>query len=159
MRSQRVFLVLGTSMLIGLVGGLIGLGALFIESTPALGLESLALHAPPTGYEQAGACISGLGQPYRQTNPPPNSPTQFLFYSPTGLTTVLYLLEEQPFSDGQSLTLLSELGGVPITFVSMLHSERSPFPKGYPLNSQLQGPFYQLWIHIDRGSSGAHTSC
>jgi hypothetical protein len=159
MRSQRVFLVLGTSVFIGLIGGLIGLGALLIESSPALSLESLALHAPPTGYQPAGACISGLGQPYRQTNPPPDSPAQILFYSPSGLTTVLYLLEEQPFRDGQSVTLLSELGGLPITYVSMLYSERSPFPKGNPINNQLEGPFYQLWIHIDLASSGARTSC
>ena len=124
---------------------------------PAFGVDSLALHTPPTGYQQAGACISGLGQPYRQSNPQSGSP--ILFYTAGGLTTVLYLLEEQPFREGRSFTLLNGLGSLPVTYVSFRYSDRSPFPKGNPLSSQLPGPFYQLWIHIDLGSSGRRAPC
>jgi hypothetical protein len=123
----------------------------------AFGVESPALHTPPAGYQQVGACISGLGRPYRPSNPQSSSP--ILFYTASGLTTVLYLLDEQPFRDGQSLTLLSELGGLPVTFVSFQHSEQSPFPKENPLSSQLQGPFYQLWITIDLGPLKTRAQC
>jgi len=147
------------SIWLGWVGGIVAVAGVMFTSPAAFGIESPALQTPPTGYQQVGACISGLGLPYRQMNPPSNSPAQFLFYTSTGLTTVLYLLEEQSVKDGQSLTLLNDLGGLPITFVTMSHSDRSPFPKGNSLNNQLQGPFYQLWIHIDRGSTGGRISC
>jgi hypothetical protein len=144
---------------LGWLGGIAAVAVVMFTSPSAFGIESPALHTPPDGYQQVGACISGLGLPYRQTNPSSTSPAQFLFYSPTGLTTVLYLLDEQSFKDGQSFTLLNDLGGLPVTFVTMSHSDRSPFPKGNPLNNQLQGPFYQLWVHINRDSSGGRTSC
>jgi hypothetical protein len=147
------------SVWLGWMTGIVAMAGVIFTSPAAFGIESPTLHTPPTDYQQVGACISGLGLPYRQLNPPSNSPAQFLFYSPTGLTTVLYLLDEHSFENGQSLTLLNDLGGLPITFVTMSHSDRSPFPKGNPLNNQLQGPYYQLWIHIDRGSSGGRTSC
>jgi len=149
---MRVSVSLGIRLFLwlGAVAGVV------VGSPPAFGLESLALHAPPVGYQQMGPCISGLGRPYRQNNPQTDSP--ILFYTASGLTTVLYLLEEQQFRDGQSLTLLSELGGLPVTLVSFSYAEKSPFPRGTPL-SQLQGPFYQFWITIDPSSLGARAPC
>jgi hypothetical protein len=141
---------------------LIGLGSaavLLVHSGPAFGLESPALHAPPAGYQQLGACISRLGRPYRQSAPQADGPIQLLFYTASGLTTVLYLLEEKPFRDGQSLTLLNDLGGLPVTYVLLQYSPGSPFPNGSPLHSQFLGPYYQLWITIDLGPMGTLAPC
>lgn len=154
----RVLIVLGVWLFI-YFGGFGAAAGVVFGPPPAFGFESPALHTPPDGYQQLGACISRLGRPYRQTNPPPDSPIQLLFYTASGLTTVLYLLEEQPVRDGQSWTLLNDLGGLPVSYVLFHYSPGSPFPKGNPLHGQFLGPYYQLWITIDLGPVGTLAPC
>jgi hypothetical protein len=151
MRSKRFFLVLGMGFSIGLAG----LGVLLVDSTPALSLESLALHAPPAGYQPVGPCIPHLGQPYQRTDQQPDAP--ILFYRGNELTKLSYFLKERDIQNGRTLTLLNELGGLPIANMTFSFSRVSPAPKGNPLNKQLQGPHYEFSIYL--WQLGIHVPC
>jgi len=132
---------------------------LLILSGPAFGLDSPVLHSPPTGYHQLDGCNHHLGRPYQQNTLQPGSPIELLFYNQGGLTAVLYLLQEQFIRDGQSLTALGDLGALPVRFVSFQYSQGSPFPRTSPLSGQFQGPYYQLWVYLNVGSTGSAPSC
>ncbi|HUJ79298.1 MAG TPA: hypothetical protein VLY45_03155 [Nitrospiria bacterium] len=140
----------------------IGLGFatfLLVHSGPAYGVDSPALHSPPSGYHQLDGCNRHLGRPYQQNNLTPGGPIELLFYTPGGLTAVLYLLGEEAIRNGQSLTLLADLGPLPVNFVSFRYSQGSPFPRNSPLNGQFQGPYYQLWVYLNVGSTGTIKPC
>jgi hypothetical protein len=138
----------------------LGLAAcLLILAGPAFGVDSPALHSPPIGYHQLDGCNHHLGRPYQQDTLQPGSPIELLFYNQSGLTAVLYLLEEPFIRNGQSLTVLSDLGALPVRFVSFQYSKGSPFPRTSTLYGQFQGPYYQLWVYLNVGSTGSSSPC
>ena len=148
--SFRLPVVLG----IGLFIGLGGVAWSLIDSPPAFGLEAPALHAPPPDYQPIGPCVPNRGVPYQHTERRMEAP--LLFYYRNELTMLVHLLEERAIPDGQTWTLLSDLGGISLAEIAF----GGPSQRGGLHDLlQLQGSYYQLWIYLERGRPGTSLPC
>jgi len=125
---------------------LTALACLLAAMPTAVAIESAVLHAPPADYQQLGSCA------YYHRMQKFDGP--ILFYAGTTLTAVAYLISERAVLDGESVPLLSEFGGLPISDISFNFSQTNPF-----VNPPTQGRYYVLWMHIQGADSTARVPC
>ena len=127
-------------------------GALLSRVETVLGQDSPALRSPPANYQKTGTCIPGVGRPHMHTRNQLSNP--ILFYGGSGLTRIVYLLKERDIQDGRAVTLLGDLGGLPVTTFSFAYTPKNPFG-----GTSAEGPFYLLSIHLQTGQSQGLDAC